>query len=67
MVFFIFQRDIPLQPESSKSGAAVVPPADARYTWQTLDKIGSYVFAALILVGGILAPLALVIYSLFFR
>jgi len=56
-----------LQPELAHPGAVAAPAPARGSSWQTFDRIASYVFAALILGGGMFVPLGLAIYSLFFR
>jgi len=48
-------------------GAIVAPAPTREANWVTLDRLGSYVFAAVILGGGMFIPLGLAVYSLFFR
>jgi len=56
-----------VQPQIIHPGTAAVPAAISESTWVKLDKLSSYVFAVVILGGGMFIPLGLAVYSLFFR
>ncbi|MBC8339495.1 MAG: hypothetical protein H8E39_12480 [Alphaproteobacteria bacterium] len=43
--------------------AAAIPPADNSPLWSRLDRIGSYIFAGLVLTVGILTPMAILIHT----
>ncbi|HEX9702763.1 MAG TPA: hypothetical protein VGA19_07905 [Rhodospirillales bacterium] len=45
--------------------ARSVPSVPSR--WATADRIGSYLLAAFIILGGVCTPLGLAVYSLLFR
>jgi hypothetical protein len=56
-----------VQPELSPSGAVAVSVTISESRWAALDRLVSYVFAAIILGGGMFVPLGLAIYALFFQ
>lgn len=56
-----------MQIEISHPGTVAVPAPIGETTWRKLDKLGAYIFAVVILVGGMFTPLGLAIYSLLFR
>jgi hypothetical protein len=55
-----------VQPEITHPGIVAIPAAISESSWEKLDRLASYAFAAAILGGGMFAPLGLAVYSLFF-
>ncbi len=51
----------------TQPGAVAAPLSIGESPLAKLDRVGSYIFAAFILGGGMFVPLGLAIYSLFFR
>jgi len=49
--------------KTESAALAATPPVDRSPLWSRLDRIGSYIFAGLVLTVGVLTPMAILIHT----